>query len=173
MSAPSPGQHGGAAILNSYGAQWFQKHWPPVLLLWYPWPWPFGLSWLAQVTLVHGLSLSSPITVWHCSLSCRVRSPEDGSQLQRQILWAGNGNKLSRQDASPTGPVNLRTHYPRKFKISSNISILFWYHHHDRFKWVSHLHILCMNMYTQIGWWVIWETLPRFFKLGLLFLHEK
>lgn len=128
---------------------------------------------MTLVMLVHGLSLSSPITVWHCSLSCRAMSPEDGSQLQRQIWWAGNGNKLSRQDAPPTGLLILWTRYPRNFKVSSNISILFWYHHHDRFKWVSHLHMLRVYMYTQIGWWIIWETLPRLFKLCLLFLHEK
>lgn len=137
----------------------------------------FVLSWLSQVTFavrgMHGVSLLSPTSVWHCNLCCRMRSPEDRSQLQRQIWWAGNGNKLSRQDALPTGPVISWTHYPRNFKVSNDLTILFWYHHHDRFKWVSYPHAFYMYMHTQIAWWVIWKTLPRLLKLGLLLLHEK
>ena len=123
-------------------------------------------------TVWHAWHLS-PITLWHWSLCCRMKSPNDWSQLQRQIQWAGNGNKLSRQDALLTRPAILWTHYPRNFKVSSDIVIHFWYHHHDRFKWVSHHHTLCMHKHTQIAWWVIWKTFPRLIKPDLLFLHQK
>lgn len=162
MSAPRPGQAPRVIILNSYGAQ--QKDWPlyychgshdpglcPLLAL------PGG----THSGAVHSISAFTHHR-WHSSLCAEGGLPRTGPRSR-----AGNGQIASRQISCTHRTCNAMDPLSN-LRATGDKAILFWYHHNDRFKRVSHLHTLCM--YTQRAGWVIWKTIPKLFKLCLLFV---
>lgn len=81
----------------------------------------------------------------------------------------GRSGGLSRQDALPPEPIILYTHYPRNFKVSSDLAILFWCHHchdtppmlqhgvppaEDSPPWTSH------ELQSSMNWQLVTEANP-------------